>query len=49
MIWVALGHFFMYGVAYASNTQMPIVVRNRGDCEKVYFNLIGNNQRLKKS
>ena len=35
MIWVALGHFYMYGVAYAANTQMPIIIRNRGDCDKV--------------
>ena len=42
MIWVALGHFYMYGVAYASNPQMPIIIRNRGDCEKVSCILITN-------
>lgn len=37
MVWVALGHFYMYGVAYAANTQMPILVRNRGECEQVEY------------
>ena len=34
MLWVALGHFYMYGVFYAAvGDTEPI--RNRGDGEKV--------------
>ena len=46
MIWVALGHFYLYGVAYAANTQIPIIIRNRGDCEQVSFIWITNSHCL---
>ena len=33
MLWVALGHFYMYGVFYGIFDTEPL--RNRGDAEKV--------------
>ena len=33
MIWVALGHFYMYGLFYGLFDTEPL--RNRGDAEKV--------------
>ena len=38
MLWVALGHFYMYGVFYGIFDTEPL--RNRGDAEKV--NLLGS-------
>ena len=34
MIWVALGHFYMFGTFYAALMGLPIA-RNKLDCEKV--------------
>ena len=33
MLWVALGHFYMYGLFYGLFDTEPL--RNRGDAEKV--------------
>ena len=41
MVWVALGHFYMFGTWYPvifGVDYSPIVVKNRGDCEKVIVN-----------
>ena len=38
MLWVALGHMYMFGIEYPVifGESSPFVVKNRGDCEKVY-------------
>ena len=38
MLWVALGHFYMYGLPYGLFDTEPL--RNRGDAEKVNLLLI---------